>query len=32
MRRHNVCDKAIQSNANLRVERLLLFNEAVGAF
>ena len=25
------CDKAIESNANLRVERLLLFNEAVGA-
>ncbi len=25
------CDKAVESNANLRVERLLLFNEAVGA-
>ena len=25
------CDKAIESNANLRVERPLLFNEAVGA-
>jgi len=25
------CDKAIEGNANLRVERLLLFKEIVGA-